>query len=196
MSTEARMPRADVRRARRQVAQLLLEGVLERLLELLVGPLGQCPRLGQLEARAQRLEAEVVLLVDHDRQALALGQHEGPRARPVGQLVRDEVALDQELAVDRRQLVHAQEPAAGERRRALGGALDRAQHGDQLLVARPVAERHAAQVPGQPHPRRDDEVRPRSAAVEPRSRRPGQVLEIHHASPPPAAAAAWRSLPL
>ena len=58
---------ADVGRAGGQVAELRAEGVGELFLELVVELVDRVPDLGEPEAREHELDAEMVLLVDHDR---------------------------------------------------------------------------------------------------------------------------------
>ena len=57
---------ADVGRARGEIADLRREGEVELLLQLRVELVDRLEQRLELEARAQRLDAEVVLLVDHD----------------------------------------------------------------------------------------------------------------------------------
>ena len=57
---------ADVGRAGGQVAELGAEGVGELLFELVVELVDRVPDLGEAKAREHELDAEMVLLVDHD----------------------------------------------------------------------------------------------------------------------------------
>ena len=47
------------------------------------------------------LDAEVVLLVDHDRDVFLGADGHAPGSFAAGELARDELPLDQELAVER-----------------------------------------------------------------------------------------------
>ena len=93
-------PGADVRRAGRQIAELRAEGIGELLLEPVVEMVDGIPDLGEPEAREHELDAEVVLLVDHDRDVLQRADRHAAGAVAVGQLAGDDLALDQELAVE------------------------------------------------------------------------------------------------
>ena len=92
---------ADVGRAGGQVAELRAEGVGELLLELVVELVDPLPDLVEREAREHDLDAEVVLLVDHDRDVFLRADGDAARAFAVGELAGDELALDEELAVER-----------------------------------------------------------------------------------------------
>ncbi len=56
------------------------------------------------EAAAHHLQAQVIFLVDH--QADGFLRHDGDAARPIGggQFAADELAFDEELAIERRQI--------------------------------------------------------------------------------------------
>ena len=58
------------------------------------------PDFGEPEAREHDLDAEVVFLVDHDGDVFQRADGDAARAVAGGQLAGDELALDQELAVE------------------------------------------------------------------------------------------------
>jgi hypothetical protein len=186
-------PRARVRGARGEITDVLGERVLERRIEAIIGRIRQTPRLGQLEARGQGLDAEMILLVDHDADAV-VGRHvDAARARPVAQLVRDEMTLDQHLPFDRRALLHLEQQAAREARRGLHRTLHTRQHAEQLLVLGAMRERHITQIARQPDARGQHHVRMRTGTAQPRRGCREQTGEVggcaHDGSPDTAARA-------
>ena len=110
-------PGAGIGRARGEVADLLGEGEVERLVELVVRGVGPRPRLGELEAGRHGLEPQVVLLVDHQGQRLVGGDHDAARLDSVPELVADEMAPDLRKAAEPGhqlgQLALTEVPAAG-----------------------------------------------------------------------------------
>ena len=60
------------------------------------------PRLFELQAAAEHLDAQVVFLVDHDGDGLVLPDGHAARAFGGGVLLADQVPLDEQLAVDLR----------------------------------------------------------------------------------------------
>ena len=91
---------ADVGRAGGQVAELGAEGVGELFLELVVELVDRVPDFGEPEAREHELDAEMVFLVDHDGDVFQRADGDAARAVAGGQLAGDDLALDQELAVE------------------------------------------------------------------------------------------------
>jgi hypothetical protein len=175
-------PGADVRRARGQVPELGVERVRQPLLQRVVEPVDVAPRLVEGEPAAEHLQAEVVLLVDHDAGRLGRVERHPARAlQPGRQLAADELPLDQELAVERgqRRNVGVLQPVPGV---GLGDRLLRP--GDHLrLVGRggPGGERQLGQVAGQPDARGHHHVRLRAGAAEPLAQVREQVVELHRA---------------
>src|SRR5204862_716385 len=92
----------DVGGASGQVAQLLAERIIDAILQHVVNAVDVLPSFVQSEAAAHDLLADVVLLIDHHADAFAFV--EGDATRPLGtcQLPADKLALDKELAVERR----------------------------------------------------------------------------------------------
>ena len=63
---------ADVRGAGREVAEPLVEGVGDLLLDQVVELVDLLPRRGQVEAALHHLDPQMVLFVDHHAELLAL----------------------------------------------------------------------------------------------------------------------------
>ena len=94
-------PGADVGRAGGEVAELVVEGVGQAGFEGVVEPVDDLPGVVEGQPAAQDLQAQVVLLVDHDADRLAGVEGDAAGAvQDVGQFAADELALDQELAVE------------------------------------------------------------------------------------------------
>ena len=96
---------ADVGRAGGQVAELRAEGEGELFLELVVELVDRVPDFGEAKARKHELDAEMVFLVDHDGDVFQRADGHAARAVAGGQLAGDDLALDQELAVEGGQAV-------------------------------------------------------------------------------------------
>ena len=96
---------ADVGRAGGQIAQPLVEGVGDLLLDGVVDAVDLFPDALQVEAALQDLDPQMVFLVDHEAECLVLVDGDGAAALAFGQLAADEVPLDEQLAVDAFQLV-------------------------------------------------------------------------------------------
>jgi hypothetical protein len=88
---------AEIGRAGGEVAELGREGVVEVLLEGGVELVDRGPDFLELEAGAQDLDAEVVLLVDHDDAGLILADDQARAGLGMAELAADEVALHQDL---------------------------------------------------------------------------------------------------
>src|SRR5262245_35885152 len=94
---------------------LLREGEIERLAQFVVRPIGDGPGIGDLKTRGDRLQPDVVFLVDHQGQLLARADQQAARARSVPQLVADEMPFHQHLTFEGPDLVHAHEHGVLER---------------------------------------------------------------------------------
>ena len=94
------------------------------------------------------LDAQVVLLVDHDRAGLVTAD-DGRPALAGGEFLRDQVTFDEHRAVAVAQFAHAQHVSATELRQRVEG-LDAAV-GDLLALRHlgPARERHAVEVAGE-----------------------------------------------
>ena len=139
---------ADVRGTGGQVAEPLGEGQRQRGRQGVVELLRQVPGTAQVPARPEHLHAQVVLLVDHDGASLVPAD-DGRAGLARGQLLRDEVTLDEHRAVEIGLLRHAEHMPAPEAREV-------DQRGDaplrDLLALRglgPARERMAGEIAGQ-----------------------------------------------
>ena len=161
-----------------QVAEFGRKGVGELGLEQGVDIVHVFPCGIGLEARAQGLDADMVLLVDHDGAGLAAIERDAAVSLPGGELLRDEMALQQKEAVESGRLVeshvlHVLEAGVAD------GAGDR--FGD-LVAFGGVGGRHeihVREVPRQPDPGGDDDVGFGAVAGEPLPGLAGQFTQIH-----------------
>jgi hypothetical protein len=139
------------------------------------------PGLVEGHAAAHHLQAEVVLLVDHDADRLAGVEGDAAGAfEDGGQLPADELPLDEELAVERGHpgdgdvfgLVRV-EFGAGD------GVLDLGLDLGLLVVRGPPGERELGEVAGQAQPGGDDHVDVRAGPAEPLAQVRQQAVEVH-----------------
>ena len=105
------------------------------------------PRLLQLKAGAQHLDAEVIFLIHHHGKSLVLADHHARARLRAAQFPADEMALDENLLFQVGEFAHADVQRTLHRcGRAEGGAA-----GFQNLVAlrglRPAGERIARKIP-------------------------------------------------
>ena len=95
---------ADIGRARREVTEFRMERVGHAILEEEVGFVVDLVGLAQLQPRQQRLHAQVILLVDHDAELLVAADHHRAARAFRGVLAADEVAFDEDLFLQRREI--------------------------------------------------------------------------------------------
>ena len=143
--------RAEVGRARGQVTQFVAEGVRELLLQLGIQPVNRAPRLPQLQAGAQRLHPQVVLLVNHHAKRFVAIQHQAAAGTFRGMFAADEVPLHQDLLVQRVEIVHRLGEGVLHFRQALHRRPDQFKHADALRLFRPARKRRVLQIARQPH---------------------------------------------
>ena len=110
---------ADVGRAGGQIAQPLVEGVGDLLLDQVVDAVDLLPDALQVQPALHHLDPQVVLLVDHQAELFAAVDGHGPGALALGVLAADQVPLDEELAIDLFQLSTRRRRASRSRRRRL-----------------------------------------------------------------------------
>jgi hypothetical protein len=139
--------------------------------KLAVNPVERSERGAKLEAGLQRLEADVILLVDHDAQSVRQ-IHRRPRAQRMlrlepRQLLAHEVPLEQQRPVAGPQLVDADEEAIVQPRQYLQGFAELDEHAEPLAVARTAGEGVAVHVPRESHARREHDVRMRPGGIQP-----------------------------
>ena len=149
---------ADVGGAGRQVAQPLVEGVGDLLLDQVVDAVDLLPDAVQVQPALHHLDAQVVLLVDHQAELLVAVDGHGAGALALGVLAADQVPLDEELAVDLLQLRQVDVEQVG-----LGGDGQDPLVQDLLdlgavLGRGPADEGEVGQVAGQADAAADDDV--------------------------------------
>src|SRR5690242_2582473 len=95
--------RAHVRRTRREKAKLVMKRERHPCSEISIQPIDRSERLVKREPRSQRLQAQMVLFIHHDAQAVG-EKHRGSRPQSMlsiqtRQLLAHEVPLVEERAV-------------------------------------------------------------------------------------------------
>ena len=98
--------RAEIRRAGGQVAEFGAESVIQFLLQRGIHLVNGAPGLPQLQAGTQRLHPQMILLVDHHAERFLAVQDQAAAGAFRGVFAADEMALDQNLLVQRGQIVH------------------------------------------------------------------------------------------
>jgi hypothetical protein len=120
------------------------EGVVELLLQNGVQLVDRAPGLLQLEAGAQHLDAQVILLVDHHGNRLVAADDDAGAGLRAAEFAADEVALDEDLALEFAEVRDADEqPALHLRRAGDGVAADLDDAARSSLSAQPGKERPA-----------------------------------------------------
>ena len=181
-------PGADVRRAGGEVAPARVEGVGDDPLDLVIDNLDLLPRAVEVEAAVHALDAEVILLVDHQAHLFEPVDGDAPCALGIGMLAADQLPLDEEAPVDFLKVAdvdvielaphrHRRDPFAED---ALGvGA---------VLLRRPAHERKLGEVARQTHPAAHHDVGIGPRSPEPFPDRVGERVEPHAFSSPALAA--------
>lgn len=99
-----------------------------------------------MQAGAQRLHAEVVFLVDHHAEGFLLVDDEAAAGALGGVLAADEVALDEDLLVEWREVIHRGGEVRGELREGLDGGLDGFEDAEAVGLLGPGGEGMLLQV--------------------------------------------------
>jgi len=159
--------RPQIGGASRQVAELRGVRVVDALLEGIVDFVGEFERRPELEARPQALDPEMVLLVDHDADALVRRERHAARPLREGVVAADQVALHQELPFD---VLHGRQVVVshpGPERTILDGGADEPLDRGALLLGGAGQEGESGHVAGQPDAAAHDDIGLRTAAAEP-----------------------------
>ena len=147
------------------------------LLELVVELVHDVPGVVQRQARVHHLDAQVVFLVDHDGDVLLRADGDAAGAVAAGELAGDELALDQELAVE---CVHGVD--VEERQievAAIDGRLEVLLDLRLLTTAGPAGEREIGEVARQADPGAHHDVALGASAAKPFAGGAGQIVEVH-----------------
>src|SRR5436190_128986 len=91
---------ADIGRAGGEVSETVVVGVRDASFNEVVEFVDLFPSSAEIETTLEDLDSQVVLFVDHHAHLLTLVDEHGAGAFGIGMLAADELALDQELAVD------------------------------------------------------------------------------------------------
>jgi hypothetical protein len=171
-----------------EVAELVMKGVGELLAELLIEGVHGGPGTAEAESRGEGLEAEMVLLIHHDRDRPFVRKHHRTPLRRTGRLSQevpgDQASLHEDFPVARREGFEFVELRSGK----VGDFPARRRH--PVEDRRPVvhtgagAEGMALQVPGKPDPCRENDVGMFSRGVEPRQSEIRGAVQITHGRSP------------
>jgi hypothetical protein len=149
---------ADVCGAGGQVAEAIRKAEVDGRLDLIVEPIGGGVRVGELQAGADALEAEVVFLVDHDRGGFAGVKDQAAATGAVGVLLADEVPLDQEGTVEVVQVFDLDVDLVLEQLSPLSGVDDAGRDLPAGVGVCPREEREALDIAGEADARRDHDL--------------------------------------
>ena len=97
---------ADIRRAGGEIADLRRESEVESFFQLGIELVDRLEQRLEVGAGAERLDAEMVLFVDHHAQSAVLADDEAAAGVLGGMLAADEVLLDEHLLFQRREVLH------------------------------------------------------------------------------------------
>src|SRR3569832_392465 len=90
-----------ISRARRKVTPIGVEGEIQTLFQLRIRLINGSPSLTKLKSRTQRLHSEVVLLVNHHAKRFFPVQHQPTAGALGGMFAADQVALHEDLLIER-----------------------------------------------------------------------------------------------
>ena len=164
--------RAEVRRAGGQIAHLFIEGDIELRLEPVVDLRGHGKGLLEVEPRRHALDAQVILLVDHEAHALVLADKGHAMLRLAQEIAADEVLLDEHFFLQRCQTLHidAVKTTAQPLLQARQHLLDLRLHFAELADIRAVREGNLAEVTRETDAAREHDITVRAFRAEPRQR--------------------------
>ena len=176
--------RAEVGRAGSQVTEVGREGVIEPFLERGVHLVNRQPGGAELQARPQRLHAQMVFLVDHHAERFLFVQHQPAADIFGGVLAADQMALDQNLLVHRGQVVHRLGERAVHLRQAFHRWPDHLQGLDAIGLLGPAGKRKCLEVARQADPARHHDADVRPLAFAGQGRRRQKFMDAFHRSSP------------
>jgi hypothetical protein len=171
--------RAEIRRTGRQITKFAVEGVIELLLQLGIQMVNRAPRLPQLQSGTQRLHPQMVLLVDHHAETFLAVQDEAAAGAFCRVFAADEMALHQNLFVERAEIVHRLRKRALHLRQALDRRTNRLQNFHTLRLFRPAGKRRVPHIARQPHAARHDDAVMRAVALRGLGGRNQKFVEVH-----------------
>ena len=155
-----------------------MESVQDRRFELVIQGVDSLPRRLQIESAVHHLDAQMIFLVDHHAVLLTGVNRDGTRAVRVGNLTTDQLAFDQELAIDFRQRLDVDVtnlfPVFDRIHFGAHGAFD----ADPVFVAAAANEREIGKVTGETNSAADHDVRLGAGSAEPFARLMCQVAEV------------------
>src|SRR5690348_12249695 len=130
--------------------ELLVVGEGYRRAQLLVDPLERGVRFGKGEARAQRLQSEMILFIYHDA-CPCPKKHGGPRSHRMlrvqtRQFPTHQMSLVQQEPVIAREIIYPHHDVMLETGRRANGLAHARQHAQPLTVAGPARERKSLEI--------------------------------------------------
>ena len=121
----------------------------------------------------------MVFLVDHHAEAFLLIHDEAAARALGGELAADEVALDEDLFVQRREVIHRGSEVRRKLRQALHSGLDRLEHAEAVGLLGPRREGLLLEVARQPHAAGHDDAVLRAGALAGDRRRSEEFVDGH-----------------
>ncbi len=171
---------AEIRRTRGQITEFVVEGEIQFFLQRGIQLVHRLPRLARLETGPQRLHPQMILLVDHHRESFR-AVHDQPAADIFrGVFAADEMALDEQLLVQRGQIVHRLGEGIGHFRQRDHCGQNRFQHFHALRFFGPTWKRMVAQISRQPHAARHYNAVMRPVPVRGLRRRTQKLMDVFH----------------
>lgn len=151
---------ADVGRAGGEVAEGWGEREFEFVLQGGVEFVGGLPSLEEMEARAEGLKADVVLLVDHDGEGFVPVHHQAAPGVFGGMFAADQVFFHEKLLVEGSERFHGNGDLGGTHRGEVGhGGLDRLEKFQAIGFLEPAREGEVFDIAGEPDAAGDDDAR-------------------------------------
>jgi len=151
---------ANIGRAGGKVAEGGREGEFEFVFEGCIELVGGFPSFEKMEARAEGLKADMIFLVDHDREGFVAVHDEAAPSVLGSVFAADEVFFDEKLFVERGERFHCDGNLGGAHGGKIGhGRLDRFQEFQAIGFFEPTGEREVLHIAGQTDPTGDDDAR-------------------------------------
>jgi hypothetical protein len=148
-----------------KVTDIRAEGVFELPFEGGIRLINGEPGLLELEAGAERLHAEMVLLIDHDAKGFVAIEDQAAAGILGGVFAANEMALDENLFVQRREIVHRFRESALHFGQVLDGRTNQIEDTDALGFFCPTREGGIADVSGEADATRHDDPVVRALAT-------------------------------
>ena len=151
---------ANIRRAGGEVTEGGREGEFEFVFEGCIELVGGFPGFEKMESRAEGLKADMIFLVDHDREGFVAVHDEAAPSVLGGMFAADEVFFDEKLFVERGEGFHRDGNLGGAHGGEIGhGRLDCFEKLQAIGFFEPTREGEVFHIPGEADPACDDDAR-------------------------------------